>query len=98
MPLLLQKLLFTLAPKRVPGLLRPVIKPVFDKMLATLVDPQLKQHIGFWEGELSKSEWFAGSEFTAADIQVVSEVVAESSSGAELAGAATLTRCATSIG
>ena len=70
MPLLLQKLLFTLAPKRVPGLLRPVIKPVFDKMLATLVDPQLRQHIGFWEGELSKSEWFAGNEFTAADVQM----------------------------
>ena len=70
MPLLLQKLLFTLAPRRMPGLLRPIVKPVFDKMLATLVDPQLKQHIGFWEGELSRSEWFAGSEFTAADIQM----------------------------
>ena len=70
MPLLLQKLLFTLAPRRMPGLLRPIVKPVFDKMLARLVDPQLKQHIGFWEGELSRSEWFAGSEFTAADIQM----------------------------
>lgn len=70
MPLLLQKLLFTLAPKRVPGLLRPFVKPVFDRMLATLVDPQLKQHIAFWEGELSKSEWFAGNDFTAADIQM----------------------------
>lgn len=70
MPLLLQKLLFTLAPKRAPGLLRPFVRPVFDRMLATLVDPQLKQHIAFWEGELSKSEWFAGGEFTAADIQM----------------------------
>ena len=70
MPLLLQKLLFTLAPKRVPGLLRPFVKPVFDRMLATLVDPQLKQHIAFWEGELSRSEWFAGNDFTAADIQM----------------------------
>jgi len=26
--------------------------------------------MAFWEGELSKSEWFAGNEFTAADIQM----------------------------
>ena len=70
MPLLLQKLLFTLAPKRAPALLRPFVKPVFDGMLATLVDPQLQQHIAFWEGELSKGEWFAGDDFTAADIQM----------------------------
>jgi glutathione S-transferase len=24
----------------------------------------------YWEGELAKSEWFAGSEFTGADIQM----------------------------
>lgn len=70
MPPLLLKLLFTLAPKRAPALLRPFVKPVFDRMLATLVDPQLKQHIAFWEGELNKSEWFAGNDFTAADIQM----------------------------
>jgi glutathione S-transferase len=70
MPLLLQKLLFTLAPKRAPFLMRPVLTPVFNQMLATLVTPQLKQHMAFWEGELSKSEWFAGNEFSAADIQM----------------------------
>ncbi|MGL5169015.1 MAG: glutathione S-transferase family protein [Afipia sp.] len=70
MPLLLQKLLFTLAPRRAPALMRPFVKPMFDKMLATLVNPQLKQHIAFWEGELNKSEWFAGNDFTAADIQM----------------------------
>ena len=26
--------------------------------------------MAFWEGELGKSEWFAGNEFTAADIQM----------------------------
>ncbi|MGL4558217.1 MAG: glutathione binding-like protein, partial [Afipia sp.] len=70
MPLLLQKLLFTLAPRRAPALLRPLLMPVFGKMLNTLVNPQLKQHIAFWEGELNKSEWFAGNDFTAADIQM----------------------------
>ena len=39
-------------------------------LLSRIVDPQLKQNIAFWEGELSKSEWFAGSDFSAADIQM----------------------------
>jgi glutathione S-transferase len=70
MPLLLQKLLFTLAPRRAPAVLRPMMKLAFAPLLSRIVEPQLKQHIAFWEGELSKSEWFAGSEFTAADIQM----------------------------
>jgi glutathione S-transferase len=70
MPLLLQKLLFTLAPRRAPAFVRPVVKAVFDQPLKQLVNPQLKHHIAFWEQELSKSEWFAGNEFTAADVQM----------------------------
>jgi glutathione S-transferase len=68
-PLLL-KLLFTLMPKRAPALLRPLVRKVSNQALTTLVNPQLKQHMDYWEGELGKSEWFAGSEFTAADIQM----------------------------
>ena len=58
------------AVSRAPALLRPFVKPVFGGMLARLVDPQLQQHIAFWENELNKSEWFAGNDFTAADIQM----------------------------
>ncbi len=68
-PLLL-KLIFGLLPKRAPWLMRPVVNAVSSKALATLVTPQLKQHMAFWESELGKSEWFAGREFTAADIQM----------------------------
>ena len=68
-PLLL-KLLFTLMPRRTPALLRPLVRKVCNQALTTLVNPQLKQHMDYWEGELAKSEWFAGSEFTAADIQM----------------------------
>ena len=68
-PLLL-KLLFTLMPRRTPALLRPLVRKVCNQALTTLVNPQLKQHMDYWEGELGKSEWFAGSEFTAADIQM----------------------------
>jgi glutathione S-transferase len=70
MPPLLLKLLFTLMPKRTPALLRPLVRKVCNQALTALVNPQLKQHMAFWESELGKSEWFAGSEFTAADIQM----------------------------
>jgi len=70
MPPLLLKLLFTLMPKRAPALLRPLVRKVSNQALTSLVNPQLKQHMAFWEAELGKSEWFAGDEMTAADIQM----------------------------
>jgi glutathione S-transferase len=70
MPLLLLKLLFNIMPKRAPALLRPLVRKVSSQALTTLVNPQLKQHMNFWESELTTSEWFAGDAFTAADIQM----------------------------
>ena len=70
MPPLLLKLVFSMMPRHAPLLLRPVVNKIAGQALATLVEPQLKQHMAFWETELNKSEWFAGNEFTAADIQM----------------------------
>jgi glutathione S-transferase len=70
MPPLLLKLIFLMLPKRAPLLLRPLVNAISAKALGTLVDPQLKSHMAFWEGELGKSEWFAGNAFTAADVQM----------------------------
>ena len=70
MPPLLLKLLFTLMPKRAPALLRPLVRKVSNQAMTALVNPQLKLHMAFWESELSKTEWFAGDAFTAADIQM----------------------------
>jgi glutathione S-transferase len=70
MPPLLLKLLFTLMPKRAPALLRPLVRKVSNRALTTLVNPQLTQHMAFWESELTKNPWFAGTEFSAADIQM----------------------------
>jgi glutathione S-transferase len=62
--------LFTLMPKRAPALLRPLVRKVSNQALTTMVNPQLKQHMAYWEAELGKSEWFAGNAFSAADIQM----------------------------
>ncbi|MBC7670492.1 glutathione S-transferase family protein [Caulobacter sp. DWR2-3-1b2] len=66
-PLLL-KLVFTALPARAPGLLRGLVKAVAAKAQSGFIDPQLKTHIDYWDAELSKSEWFAGQAFTAADV------------------------------
>ena len=55
---LLQKLIFSMLPRRSPPLMRPVMKVVSRQLLANLVDPRLKQHMDYWEQELGKSEWF----------------------------------------
>jgi glutathione S-transferase len=53
-----------------PPLLLTLVRKVSNQALTALVNPQLKQHMAFWESELSKSDWFAGNEFTAADVQM----------------------------
>ena len=70
MPPLLLKLVFSMLPRRAPGLVRPLVKSIAAKALTGFVDPQLRAHVGFWEDELGRSEWFAGDQFTAADIML----------------------------
>ena len=71
MPPLLMKLVF----KRIesgpmPFLARPVARGIARRVLATYVEPQIARHLDFMEGELRERDWFAGAEFSAADIQM----------------------------
>jgi len=68
-PLLL-KLVFAKMPARAPFLVRPIVKGIAAKAQTGFVDPQLAAHTGHWEDELSKSAWFAGDDFSAADIMM----------------------------
>ena len=71
MPLLLLKLVFQrVATAPVPFFVRPVVKGVAGKANQGFIDPQLKLHLDYLEGELEKHEWFAGDAFSAADIQL----------------------------
>jgi len=49
---------------------RPIAKRIAGTLRSSFIDPQLKLHLDFLESELGKSEWFAGNDFTAADIQM----------------------------
>ena len=70
MPPLLLKLVFTRLPRPVPALIRPIVRAVAQRAQQSFIDPQLRTHIDFWEGELGTSTWFAGEELSGADVQM----------------------------
>jgi glutathione S-transferase len=70
MPPLLLRLVFSVLPDRSPGLLRPLVRAIAGRAIDGFVDPQIKTHFDFIESELTKSTWFAGDAFSAADIMM----------------------------
>ena len=71
MPPLLLKLVFTQVPRApMPALIRPIVRRIADGVRTKFVEPQIKLHLDYLEGELGKTKWFAGDDFTAADIQM----------------------------
>jgi glutathione S-transferase len=71
MPPLLMKLIFDrIKSTKMPFFAKPIAKAIADNVLASFVGPNLNRQLDFMEAELGKTEWFAGGEFTAADIQM----------------------------
>ena len=69
-PPLLLKLLFDRIKSKAPVFVRPVARAIADNALGTFVLPNIARNLDFMESELAKSEWFAGPQFSAADIQM----------------------------
>lgn len=67
---LLMKLIFSRLPAGAPALVRPIARAIANKALSTVAQPQIDQQLEFLEGELAQRDWFAGPEFSAADIQM----------------------------
>jgi glutathione S-transferase len=70
MPYLLLRLIFGKLRSTAPFLIRPIARKIADTVDDRVVMPNLRRHVAFLDGELAKSEWFAG-EFSAADIQMI---------------------------
>ena len=71
MPPLLLKLIFErIKVTPMPFFAKPIARGIADKVMAAMVDPNLKRQLDFMEAELGQREWFAGSEFSAADIMM----------------------------
>lgn len=69
MPPLLLSLVFAKV-RQAPLILRPVARVIADKVMAGFVTPQLRTHFAYLESELGRDGWFAGPDFSVADIQL----------------------------
>ncbi len=71
MPPLLLSLIFTRVREApAPFFVRPIARAIDDKVMAGFVTPNVQLHLDYMEGELGRSAWFAGEEFSAADVQM----------------------------
>ena len=69
-PLLL-KLIFDRIPQApMPFFAKPIARSLCAKVLERMVEPNLRRQLDFMEAELGRNEWFAGNDFSAADIQM----------------------------
>ncbi|MBX3588449.1 MAG: glutathione S-transferase [Ramlibacter sp.] len=71
MPPLLLKLVFDQIEKaKMPFFAKPIARAIAGKAKSGFILPNIRQHLDYLEAELGKSPWFAGAEFTGADIQM----------------------------
>lgn len=71
MPPLLLKLVFSrIETAPMPFFARPIARKIAQTGQKTFIDPQIRLHLDYLESQLSPQGWFAGEEFTAADIQM----------------------------
>ena len=71
MPPLLMKLVFDkVAAAPVPFFVKPITRAIAAQAMSSYVRPNLERQFDFMEAELSRSTWFAGDDFSAADIQM----------------------------
>ncbi len=81
MPLMVMTLIFGRLVPMSPALIRPLVKGIVANVKARFLGPQTKLHLDYAEAELGKSEWFAGAEFSAADVQMSFPLEAAASRG-----------------
>lgn len=71
MPPLLLKLVFgRVAGGPMPFFARPIARAIARRAQSSFIEPQISRHLDYLEGELTGRKWFAGDEFSAADIQM----------------------------
>jgi glutathione S-transferase len=71
MPPLVMKLVFNKIKRApMPFFVKPIAKGIADKVLGSFVQPNIDAQLKFVEAELAARPWFAGAEFSAADVQM----------------------------
>jgi glutathione S-transferase len=80
-PLLMKLVFDRVETSPMPFFARPIARGIAQKVKSSYVMPQIVQHLDYLEGELGKSAWFAGEEFTGADVQISFVLEAAASRG-----------------
>ncbi len=71
MPPLVMALVFRrIKATRMPFFAKPIARAIADKVLGNFVMPTIERQLDFMESELASRAWFAGSEFSAADVMM----------------------------
>ena len=69
-PLLMKLVFDRVESSPMPFFVKPIARGIAHKVKSTFVMPQIAAHLNYMEAELGKSTWFAGEDFSAADIQM----------------------------
>ncbi len=69
-PLLLKLVFNRVESAPMPFFVKPFAKGIARKVKGTVVEPQIIQHLNYLNAELAATGWFAGSDFSAADVQM----------------------------
>ncbi|MDB5798304.1 MAG: glutathione S-transferase, C-terminal domain protein [Paucimonas sp.] len=78
-PLLLSLIFSRIESAPMPFFVKPVARAVAGKVRLGLIEPQLKSQLEYMEAEMTRAPWFAGAQFSAADIQMSFPVEAAAS-------------------
>ena len=71
MPPLLLKLIFDrIESTPMPFFVKPIARGISAKVKGAFIEPNLRLHLDYLEKELADRDWFAGADFTAADVQL----------------------------
>jgi glutathione S-transferase len=87
MPPLLLRLVFNrVASNPAPWPISAIARRIASTVDKSFIEPNLTRHLNFMEAELNAQTWFAGEEFTAADVQMSFPLEAAASRGGLNAG------------
>ncbi len=69
-PLLMKLVFDKVESSPMPFFVKPIARAISAKVKKSFINPNIKQQLDYMEAELGKAAWFAGAEFSAADIQM----------------------------
>ena len=69
-PLLLALIFNKIRNSPLPFFARPIARGIADRVMNSFVKPNIERHLAYMEAELQAHAWFAGAQFSAADIML----------------------------